>query len=75
MSHSVDIHSSLYMKRRNHINIVGCSYDCVHVDVQLYLSIMYINIYIQVAALAPLALLLVPEVRCDHLVFTHLKYD
>ena len=35
---------------------------------------MYI-IYIQVAGLAPLALLLVPEARCDHDVFTHLKYD
>ena len=30
---------------------------------------------VQVAALAPLALLLVPEACCDHLVVTHLKYN
>ena len=33
----------------------------------------YINIHIQVAALAPLALLLLLEARCDHLVVAHLN--
>ena len=37
-------------------------------------EIFYKNfLQIQVAVLAPLALLLVPEARCDHLVITHLK--
>ena len=36
---------------------------------------LIIIIILQVAAHAPLALLLLPEARCDHLVFTHLKYN
>ena len=34
-----------------------------------------INYLLQVAALAPLALLLVPEGCCEHIVVTHLKYN
>ena len=33
----------------------------------------YIHIHVQVAALAPLALLLLLEARCDHLVVAHLN--
>ena len=34
---------------------------------------VYVNIILQVAALAPLALLLLLEARCDHLVVAHLN--
>ena len=53
--------------------VLVCVMQMVDVLILLTGNLIINNSYLQVAALAPLALLLLLEARCDHLVGAHLN--